>query len=398
MPTPRGSGRSHSVPYSVAVAALFVLLLAALPGCSRTEPAADGELRIGLLAPLTGGAMRFTAHRAAQALVERVNAEGGLEVGGRKIPVRLFVEDTAGQTERVMSAAARLIRQERVQALIGPYFSREAIPLAAAAEAAQVLMLTPSATSPEITRDRRFAFRVCMVDSDQGRALARFAYEDLGLRRAAVLYDESDAYSSGLAGYFGEALRALPGTRVLAEPYARGTEDFSAALARIAASGAQALFLPNFIEDLPRQMAQARAAGFKGVLLGGDSWDSDRRLHSLPEAQGARFSVEYAVETLDPGRRKKAEDLTALAGAELDKNTALTLDALELLFAAARQVGATDAASLRAGLTALRGFTGLTGAIRFEAGGDPARSLHIMGISGGRLAPVKDIAPVRQGG
>lgn len=393
MPTAGGSGR----PYCALAAALCLLLLAALPGCSRSEPGAAEELRIGLLVPLTGSAARFTAHRAAQALVERVNASGGLDLGGRKIPVRLFVEDTAGQTEQVMSVAARLIRQERVQALVGPYYSREAIPLAATAEAAQVLMLTPSATSPEITRGRRFAFRVCMLDSDQGRTLARFAYDDLGLRRMAVLYDESDAYSSGLAAYFRESLRALPGTGLLAEPYARGAEDFSAALGRIAASGAQALLLPNFIEDLPRQMAQARAAGFKGVFLGGDSWDSDRGLHSLPEAQGARFSAEYAVEALDPKVRKEAEELAASAGAELDKNTALTLDAFGLLFAAARKVGAVDAASLRTGLASLRGFTGLTGAIRFETGGDPVRSLHIMGISGGRPVPVKDIAPGRQG-
>lgn len=395
MPRTGGSGRRLAVIFAVSAVALSMLLLAALPGCSRSEPAAAEELRIGLLAPLSGSPARFTAHRAAQALVERLNAAGGLEVGGRKIPVRLFLEDTAGQTERVMSAAARLIRQERVQALVGPYFSREAIPLAAAAEAAQVLMLTPTATSPEVTRGRRFAFRVCMVDSDQGRVLARFAYEDLGLRRAAVLYDESDAYSSGLAGYFREAWGALAGARVLAEPYSRGTEDFSAALARVAASGAQVLLLPNFIEDLPRQVAQARAAGFKGVFLGGDSWDSDRGLHSLPEAQGARFSAEFAAGTLDPARLKEAEELAASAGAELDKNTALTLDTLELLFAAARQVGAADAESLRAGLLAVRGFTGLTGAIRYEAGGDPVRSLHIMGIGGGRLLPVKDITPGR---
>jgi branched-chain amino acid transport system substrate-binding protein len=391
MPRRGGPGRLACC-CTAALAALLVL-----SGCSDAgrRPNAGDELRIGLLAPLTGSPMRYTANRAAQALVDRVNAAGGLDLGGRRIPVRLFVEDTAGRIETAMAAAARLMGQDGVQALVGPYFSREAIPVAAAAEAAQVLLLTPSATSPEITRGRRFIFRACMLDSAQGQALARFAYADLGLRRAAVLYDESDDYSSGLARYFGEALRGQDGARVLAVSYSRGTADFSAALAEIKAFGAQALLLPNFIEDLSRQVVQARAAGFRGVFLGGDSWDSDRGLHSLPEAQGARFSVEYAAAAAAPEARSAAEELARTSGAQLDKNTALTLDSLELLFAAARRTGAVDSASLRSGLLALRDFNGLTGAIRFASGGDPARSLHIMRIRGGELGPVKDIAPER---
>jgi branched-chain amino acid transport system substrate-binding protein len=379
---------------ALAVALLIPLLLA---GCSSSGGKAGDadELRIGLLAPLTGTPMRYTAHRAAQALVDRINAEGGLDVGGRKLPLRLFVEDTAGQTEHVMSATAKLIRQDRVQVILGPSFSREAIPAATAAEAAQVLMLTPTASNPLVTRGRRFVFRVCMLDSAQSRALAIHACQDLGMRRVAVLYDESDDYSRGMAERFEEAMRDQPGARALMLPYTRGVEDFSAALMRVGAFHAQALLLPNFIEDLPRQMAQARAAGFKGLFLGGDSWDSDRGVFGLPEAQGARFSVEFAEAAVAPEALAAARELVAKSGADLDKNTALTLDAMGLLFAAARKVGAVDSASLRSGLLAVRGFIGLTGPVSYETGGDPVRVMHIVEIGGGQLTPIKDITPDR---
>ena len=75
--------------------------------------------------------------------------------------------------------------------------------------------------------------------------------------------------------------------------------------------------------------------------------------------------------------------LAASSGGELIKNTALTLDALMLVIAAAKNVGSTDPVSLRSGLANLQGFEGLTGRISFFGGGDPEHTVCIVGISGG---------------
>ncbi|MDP2847514.1 MAG: ABC transporter substrate-binding protein, partial [Humidesulfovibrio sp.] len=315
---------------------LALLAVLSLVGCSQAEEKPE-EFRIGLMAPLSS-ATRFTMHRVAQARVDELNAQGGVEVGGRKMLVRLYVEDSGDKVEQAMSAMGRLVQQQRVSAIIGPYFSREAIPVAAAMETMRVPMISPSATNPEVTRGRTFAFRVCQVDSVQGAVLARFAYEDRGLRRAALLYDEADAYSSGLAGYFSNAFAAQSAAKVHLEPYQAGTHDFMPHLARIVAAGAQVLFLPNFPIDLARQIQQARAAGFSGQFLGGESWDTDRGFHSLPEAQGAVYETDFATAAADPKLLAAAQALAAKSGSELDKNTALTLDALGLLLAAAKSV------------------------------------------------------------
>ncbi|MDP3426380.1 MAG: ABC transporter substrate-binding protein, partial [Humidesulfovibrio sp.] len=108
-----------------ALFSVALCVVAALAACSRS-PEPDKELRIGLLVPLSAVPSMAVSRGAAEALVAQVNAQGGLEVGGRKLKVRLLVEDTGGQVERAMAAAARLIRQERVSALVGPYYSRDA--------------------------------------------------------------------------------------------------------------------------------------------------------------------------------------------------------------------------------------------------------------------------------
>lgn len=361
------------------LAALSLLLC----GCTVSKDEPTEEFRIGLMEPLSTPD-RFMGHRMAQARVAELNAQGGVEIAGRKVRLRLVVEDSGGKIEQTMSVMGHLVQQARVSAIIGPYYSRDAIPVAAALEVLRVPMLTPTATNPEVTRGRTFAFRVCQLDNDQGRSLAHYVYEDLKLRKAAVLYDEADPYSSGLAGYFRESFSQLAGASLLMLTYQSGSTDFSAQLGRIAASGAQVLLLPNFPSDLAAQIQQARAAGYAGLFLGGDSWDSDHGFHSLPEAQGAVYSTEFAPAAVDPKRLAEVEAMAAKGGAPLGKNTALTLDALDLLVAAARRAGSTDPVSLRSGLATLTDFEGLTGRISYSGGGDPARSTYIMGITGGR--------------
>jgi branched-chain amino acid transport system substrate-binding protein len=359
--------------------------------CARNDDPRE-ELRLGLICPLSQSE-RFTGHLLAQARVEELNASGGVEVGGRKRLVRLIVADSAGQVEQTLAAITRLVQQERVSAIIGPFYSREALPAAAALESLRVPMVTPAASNPEITRGRAFVFRVCQVDSTHGQLLARHVCGRLGLRHVAAYYDEADAYSSGLTSFFLEAARHVPGVQTQAEHYLTGTQDFAPGLRRLRAKGVQALLLPNFPSDLARQLRQARAEGFDGMFLGGDSWDADVAFHSLPEAQGALFTTDFVPEAANPTLFAHAIALAEKSGAQLVKNSALTLDALDVILAAAGRAGSTDPVSLREGLSSLRGFEGLTSKISFSSGGDPERTTYLVRVSGGRATLLERLEP-----
>ena len=389
MPSGRAQPRGARCLALCGLAALCALT--ALAACSRGA-APDEEFRIGLLVPLSGAPSLVEAQRAAEALVAQVNAEGGLAVGGRRLKVRLLVADTGGQVERVMIAASRLIRQERVSALVGPYYSREALPVADVAEQSQVPLVSPTASSPQVTQGRHYVFRVCLVDTVQGRVMARYAFEALGLRRAAVLYDEADAYSGGLARLFCDGFSLLGGQVPTRETYPTGASDFRAQLARIRASGAQALFLPNFTGDVPRQMAQARAAGFAGVFLGGDSWSESEAIFGLPQAEGAFFSSNFVSKAF-AGQRAQDAELLKRQGIPLDSVTAQTLDALGVVLAAAQAAGSVDPVSLCAGIASLRGYEGFTGRLSFERGGDALRSAHVLVIEAGQARSRKELEP-----
>lgn len=363
---------------------LLLLLVALAAGCGG-EPEEREELRIGLLAPLSLHE-RYNTHRFLLERLRLLNAKGGLELGGRKVPVKLFIEDSGLRLENTLSAMGRLVRQNNIAALIGPYYSREAIPVGAAMEAFRLPMLTPTASNPLVTRERRYCFRLCQLDADQARMLAQHAYESMGLRRVAVLYDETDSYATGMAETFRQAFGQRQGAAVLAEPYAPDQTGVLPQLERIRASGAQALLLPNINRDLSGLLQQARAAGFAGVFLGGDSWDTDQGFHALPEAQGSLYTTDYTPATADRKLLESAQAMAATLGATLDKDAALTLDSLDFILAAARRAGSTEPEALRRAMAELKGFEGLSGPVSFSAedgGGDPERSGYLMCIVGG---------------
>ena len=95
-------------------------------------------------------------------------------------------------------------------------------------------MVSPSSTNVEVTKKGDYIFRVCFIDSYQGKVLATFARRNLKAKTAAILIDSRSDYSVGLAEAFRQSFTALGGT-VLAEPkYTEGDSDFSAQLTALA--------------------------------------------------------------------------------------------------------------------------------------------------------------------
>ena len=163
-----------------------ILFAAAALACAGRASAAD-TVRVGVIAEITGDmpAVGASCRNAAKMAVAEVNAAGGLDLGGEKLQVRLFVEDNGGRADQSAAAAQKLVTQEEVVAIIGPNASRYAIPASEIAEGNQTVFITPWSTNPKTTLDavtgkpKRYAFRSCFIDPLQGRVLAKLALENM---------------------------------------------------------------------------------------------------------------------------------------------------------------------------------------------------------------------------
>ena len=133
---------------------VFIIIGCFITGCGEKD---DSTIRVGVIAELTGDmpAVGESCKKAAELAIKEINDAGGLELGGKRYKVRLFVEDNAGKADQSASAAQKLITQKKVLAIVGPNATRYAIPASEIAETSKVVLITPWSTSPKTTLDAK---------------------------------------------------------------------------------------------------------------------------------------------------------------------------------------------------------------------------------------------------
>ncbi len=372
----------------------------ALLGCR--EQSAD-TVRIGVNAEITGDmpAVGASCRKAAELAANEVNAAGGILLDGKPCRVVLCVEDNAGKPDQSAAAVQKLISEDEVVAIVGPNASRYAIPAAEVAESSRTVLITPWSTNPKTTLDarsgspKRYVFRSCFIDPFQGRLLAAFAFDSLGAKTAAVLYDIASDYNKGIAEIFAAAFAEKGGRVVAMETYTNPDRDFSAQLTKIKQTNPEIVFLPNYYSEVPLQIEQARRLGISAPFLGSDSWgSSDLVKLGGAQVEGCCFSTHYAPDRASPVARKFIAAFTAAYGSAPDDVAALTYDAFGLLFQALSRAGRADREALRDALAGTPSFEGVTGTMRFAPGsGDPVKSAVIIQVRQGAFAWFADAAP-----
>ncbi|MGB9859989.1 MAG: ABC transporter substrate-binding protein, partial [Moorellaceae bacterium] len=354
------------------------------------------DIKIGLNAELTGGipVVGQSCRNAATMAVEEVNQAGGLEIAGTKYKVTLIVEDNEDKAESAAAAAQKLINQDRVLAMVGPNASRNAIPAAAVAENAKVPMVTPWSTNPKTTEGKRYVFRACFIDDFQGQVAAKFALEKLGAKKAAVLFDVASEYNKGIAEIFKKSFESEGGQVVAFETYTTGDKDFSSQLTKIKEANPEVLFLPNYYSEVPLQVEQARKLGYKGQIIGSDSWGSPEIIKlGGQNMEGLFFSTHYAPDIATPTAQKFIKAYQEKYQSTPDDVAALTYDALGILFQAIKTAGKIDREAVREALAQITRYEGVTGTMQFKGTGDPIKSAVIIKIENGKFNYFASVSP-----
>ena len=365
----------------------------AFGGCAPKE---TNDIRIGVNAEITGSkpTVGDSCKNAAQLLVTQVNADGGLKVGDKKWPVTLFIEDNEDKPESAAAVAKKLISQNNVLAILGPNASGNAIPAARICEDAKIIMISPWSTNPKTTENMKYVFRACFVDDFQGQVMAKFARDNLKANTAAVLYDVASEYNKGIAEIFKKEFEAMGGKVVAFESYTKDDKDFSSQLTKIKAANPDVLFLPNYYNEVPLQVQQARRLGLTCAIIGSDSWGSDELLKlGGKDLEGCFFSTHYAPDIATPEAQKFIKEYEAKYGKKPDDVAALTYDSLNLLLTAISKAGSLDRQKVRDALANITEFEGVTGKMKFKGTGDPIKSAVIIQIKDGKFTYFDSVAP-----
>jgi branched-chain amino acid transport system substrate-binding protein len=361
-------------------------------GCGSNP---QGTIRVGVFAPLSGANMTYgqSCRDGVLLAVEEANAAGGID--GRTID--LVVQDDESRADQARLAASRLIERDKVVAVIGGVTSANCMAAAPACQKSRTPMITPAATSPEVTQVGDCVFRVCFADPFQGWAMAIFARRSLKINDMAILEDRRSEYSRGLATFFRSTFESEGGRIVADENYAAGDGSFAAQIAALTSAKPGAIFMPGYYQEVGLFASEARAAGLNVQLLGGDGWNSPRTLEIAGGTlEGGYFSDHFTLADPRPEVQEFIGKYEQRFGARPDAIAALSYDAAGMLLNVMRGLGAqgaADRALIRDALSAVTGFPGVTGPITIDQDRNAAKPVQIMQVRGDRFERITIIPP-----
>jgi branched-chain amino acid transport system substrate-binding protein len=257
-----------------------------------------------------------------------------------------------------------LISQNSVLAILGEVASSNSLAAAPICQANKVPMITPSSTNPEVTRKGDYIFRVCFTDDYQGENIARFAAQQLHIKRAAILTDVKNDYSTGLTTVIERTFTSLGGQFVGKQSYANGDSDFRSQLTAIRGTNPEVIFVPGYYTDIGQIAIQMRDLGMKQPLMGGDGWESPKLIEIGGKAlEGCMYSNHYFFGDPAPLVRNFVQRYRDRYGAIPDALAALGYDAARVMADAMKRAKKLDGPSLRDAIAETKNFSGVTGAI-----------------------------------
>ena len=245
-----------------------------LAGCGNSTTTGSGAgsagdaIKVGGIGPLTGAAAIYgqAVKAGAEIAVEEVNAKGGLQI-------EFKFEDDENDAEKSVNAYNNL-KDWGMKVSLGTVTTQPCIAVSAETDADGIFALTPSASSTDVIEGKEKMFQMCFTDPNQGVASAQYIKsQNLG-SKIAIIYNNSDAYSTGIYQKFQSEAETLGLNIVCVKTFTDDSAtDFTSQLNEIKAAEADLVFLPIYYTPASLILAQADKMQYEPKFFGVDGMD-----------------------------------------------------------------------------------------------------------------------------
>ena len=301
---------------------------------------------------------------------------------GQKCQIEIISANNENNST-IADAIAQSFVDQGVVAMVGPSYSRLAIPVGQIAEEAKTPMIATTASNPNVTAGRSFVYRVSFSDTEQGPLLAALTAGEFNSSTAAIIYQADDIYSSYLANgikayweYLNNSLAAF----VSFNKTNIEESNFETQASEIANANASVLFAPIQGQQVSGVMNAIEKTGWHGIIVGSDGWsESDIFLKECGKAcVGAYFSANFISDGSVGYSKRFVDKYVATYGVMPSDKAALAYDAMNLIKEGLEQNGqwtcdlSQNRVNLERGIQNITNFQGVGGDIHsFDANGDP---------------------------
>lgn len=356
-------------------------------------------IKFGLNFELTGAAATYgqTELNGVKLALKQAN-----EKADNKFKYEGVEGDNKSDTGESTTVGQKMISEDGVKAFIGPATSGASAAIYDMASNSKVFVVSPSATQTGITTKKGgdvydYVYRVCFEDAYQGAAMAVYAKDTLGKKKAAILSDSSNDYAKGLEAAFEEKFKEKGGEIVSKTNYVEKDTDFNSSLTKIKNSGADILYVPGYYTEVGSIIKQAREMGIDIPIVGGDGFDSTDlvKLANKPEyVNDVYFTTAYT--TVDASEELKAfiEAYKAEYNEDPSMFSALAYDATNVMIQAFEEAGSSDPEAAKAAMDKIN-FKGVTGEFTFDDTHTPKKAALVVKVVDGVQKEAVHVDPTK---
>ena len=343
---------------------------------------------IGVLLPLSGKLSVF-----GEEVVNGIQiAMDQMKDSFKEDQVGVAIVDSAEPSATVLSQLDLLNKEYSPIAVIGPLLSKEVVQLAPRIERLQIPLISPSATAPGLSKESKYIFRNSITNEQQGKAMAEYAVNALGLKRFVILHP-NDQHGAGLSQVFKTEVARLGGTILTVQAYPMEDTDFGPQLKQIKEidlketgtltpvegkdksppeyiPGFDAIFLPGDADKVGLIAGQLAFYDFKKItLLGSNGWNSKDLIRIGGRfMEGGVFVDGFFAGSSDPAVQSFVERYRARYQTEPTIFAAQAYDITRIILTALQR-GITNGSALRDYLLTVRDFAGASGRLNFTPEG-----------------------------
>ena len=344
-------------------------------------------LKIAHIGPETGAAAVYgtATSRGAQIAAEEINAAGG------KYRVEIIDEDDTHDAETAVNAYNDAM-DKGAQMIIGTTTTTPCIAVGAVAYEERVFMLTPSASSTSVTEGKDNVYQVCFTDPAQGAASAEYIAEHKLATKVAVIYNNADAYSTGIYQTFAAKAPEVGLEIVSTTTFTDDTTDYSVQVADAQNKGAELVFLPIYYTPASQILIKANAVGYKPVFFGVDGMDGILTIEGFDTslAEGVMLLTPFSADAQDEKTKNFVATYQKLYEEVPNQFAADAYDGVYALVAAAEKADVKEGEAaedicdrLIAAMQELE-IPGVTGTMTWAATGEVSKTPTAVVIEGGQ--------------
>lgn len=340
---------------------IFIIMITMLFGCKND----DDAVKIGVILPLTGTRSSFgqSSKTGIDLAVKEINSSDS-----NNVSFELSYMDSKGEAKTAVSSIHNLLTK-KIRAIIGPISSSEVLSVTPIAEKNKIVLLSPGASSPKISNSGDYIFRNVPSDVYEGKLMAKFAFDSLGLKKIAILYNNSD-YGIGVKDAFAKSFKQIGGNVILKESFPDASTDFKTQLIKIKQKKPDGLYFIGY-KELGIMIKQAKEINVDCQYLTTAIFEDESILNVASNAAEGIIFTSITFDSNNPNKRsqKFVSSYKQKYNKIPDGYAAVAYDAVYIIFKAL-EISKSNKIELKDVLYKIDKFPGLLGDFKFDKNGD----------------------------